>query len=142
VIRVEEGRALAIGLGEALVSAYDPGLGIDSAASGGDAAFRVVSALKQLIIKPRRISIRLDAKRQRAFKAIGRFTNRRGRIVVTNEVEFSTADSTIAEVKNTPGEHGVVVPLNRGKTTVTAVDPVTGVPAKRACRLIIRKAKR
>jgi hypothetical protein len=57
-------------------------------------------------------------------------------------VEFSTEDPTVAEVSNETGAQGDVLPVTRGKTKVTAVDPITGVTAKRARRLIIRKAKR
>jgi uncharacterized protein YjdB len=140
VARVEKGEVIAVGLGEATVSARDAASGITSAASGHDATVRVIAALSRIKVRPRKIRTRVDARRHRAFTAIGVYTDR-ARIDITTQVDFLMADPTVARVSNRSDRPGVVSPFNPGKTKVTAVDPVTGVQA-RARRVIVKKRKR
>jgi uncharacterized protein YjdB len=141
VIRIQDGRALAVGLGEAVISAVEPELGISSAATGGDTVYRVTSALRDLTIKPKKIRVRVGSGNPRSFEAIGRYTDGTS-IDLTEQVEFSTADASVAEVTSKPGDRGRVIAVGKGRTAVTAVEPVTGFQATRARKIIVKKARR
>jgi hypothetical protein len=141
VVRIQDGRALAVGLGEAVISAVDPGLGISSTATGGDTIYRVTSALRDLTIKPKKVRVRVGTGKPRLFQAIGRYSDGSS-IDLTEQVEFITADTSVAQVTSDPGDRGRVVAVAKGKTTVTAVEPVTGFQTTRARKIIVKKAKR
>jgi hypothetical protein len=141
VIRIQDGRALAVGLGEARISAIDPELGISSTATGGDTIYRVTSALRDLTIKPKKIRIRVGTRKPRSFEAIGRYSDG-SRIDLTEQVDFFTADASVAEVTSKPGDRGRVIAVGKGRTTVTAVEPVTGFQTTRPRKIIVKKAKR
>jgi hypothetical protein len=140
-VRIEDGRALAVGLGEAVISAFDTELGISSNATGGDTVYRVTSELRKLKIKPRRIKMRVGQAKPRTFLAIGRYSDG-SRIDLTDQVEFTSADPTVAGVTSDAGDRGRVIPFTRGKTTVIAVEPVTGFQSPKARKIIVKKAKR
>jgi hypothetical protein len=141
VVRVSEGTLVAVGLGDATVGVRDPRSGILSGQSNGDAQFRVIAALAQLKITPGRIRARVGERRRRGFTVMGRYTDG-VRIELTDRVLFSTADPTVAQVSNDRDRHGIVVPLRSGATRVSAMEPITGVQAARARRVIIKGAKR
>lgn len=141
VILLDDRRALAVGVGSAVVSARDPVSGLTSTASGGNASFRVDAKLKRLKIKPRKIRIRVDSNRVRAFRAIAVYSDR-ARINITDRIEFSTADPAIAEVSNDRSRSGEVLPVSPGVTRVRGLEPITGIATKKARRIIVKSAKR
>lgn len=136
VVRVENGRVLAVGLGEATVSARDPRTGILSSQSGGDAVFRVIAALRDLRITPKKIRIRVGARNRSAFSAIGLYTDG-ARLELSDRVTFTTADSAIAVVSNDPDRHGRVEGFAPGVTTVQATEPITGIQS-RIARVVVK----
>ncbi len=135
VVRVETGRVVAVGLGEATVSARDPRTGILSSQSGGDATFRVIAALTQVRLVPRTIRIRVGRNRS-AFSAIGIYTDG-ARLEISDRVTFSTADPGIAVVSNEADRHGRVQGVAPGVTAVQATEPITGIQS-RSGRVVVR----
>jgi uncharacterized protein YjdB len=141
VIRIERDRALAVGLGEAVISARDPTSGVVSTESGGDAVFEVIAELKQIKVAPRKIRTRVGASKPKAFTVIGLYSDK-VKIEITENIEFTAQDPTIAEVRSGGNRRGEVIPFRQGKTRVTAVEPITGISAARAPRILVKKAKR
>ena len=134
--------AIAVGLGEATVSARDPQTGILSSQSpNGDAVFKVIAALEQLKLTPRRVKLPLVGGKRRSVEAIGIYTDK-ARIEITDRVTYSTGNPGVAEVSNESDRHGIVVPVGAGNTMVTAVEPITGVHAAKPRRIIIKKGKK
>jgi hypothetical protein len=138
VIQVADSLATAVGLGNAIVSARDPVSGVSSTTSGRNASFRVIAKLKRLRLRPPRIRTRVGATRRRSFEAVG-FYSDGARLDITPNVDFAIGDPAIAEIENTRGSRGEVVPIARGRTTVTASEPVTGIEVGRPGRVIVRK---
>jgi hypothetical protein len=139
IVRVETGRVVAVGLGEATVSARDPRTGILSSQSGGDAVFRVIAALTEVRITPRRLRIRVGARNRSAFSAIGRYTDG-AKLELSDKVTFTTADPQIATVSNAADRHGRVEGVSPGKTTVQAVEPITGIQSGFA-RIFVKRGQ-
>jgi hypothetical protein len=141
VIRIEGDRALAVGLGEAVISARDPTSGVISGSSGGDAVFEVIAELKQIKIAPRKMRTRIGASKPKAFTVIGLYSDK-AKIEITENIEFTSQDPTVAQVRSSGNRRGEVIPVRQGKTRVTAVEPITGISAARAPRIVVKKAKR
>jgi hypothetical protein len=141
VIRMEGNEAIAVGLGESMVSALDLESGVSSTASGDDAMLRVVAELEKLDVKPKRIRTRVDGLFPRSFKAIGIYSDGQRRDI-TEHVTFTTRNESVARVSNEDQRHGEVVPGRRGRTRVTAVEIVTGVRTKKKTQIIVKKARR
>jgi len=141
VVRVDAtGQLIAVGLGDATVSAFDARTGIISTQSGGDATFKVIAALEQIRLEPRTIRARLGSAKRRAFHAMGLYTDG-ARIEITDRVEFGTANPDVAQVSNERDRHGLVVPFKKGATQASAREPVTGVQAVQAHRIIVKNGK-
>jgi hypothetical protein len=137
VIRIVDGQALAVGLGDATVSAHDPRTQIDSNQSNGNAVFKVIAALQDIKLKPRRITVKLGSNRRRSFQAMGFYTDK-AKLEVTDKVDFETSNGGVAQVSNDADRHGLVLPVGRGATIVTAVEPITGVHAGRPRRVVVK----
>jgi uncharacterized protein YjdB len=140
VVRVDNGRVLAVGLGEATVSARDPRTGILSSQSGGDATFRVIAALTQVRMTPRLIRVRIGVRSRAAFSAIGIYTDG-SRLEISDRVTFSTANAGIAVVHNEADRHGRVEGVARGVTVAQATEPITGIQSRTA-RIVVRGGRR
>jgi hypothetical protein len=140
VARIEGGQLLAVGLGETTVTAQDRKTGILSSQSGGDALFRVIAALQQVGISPRTVRTRLGSSRRRGLEAVGLYSDE-ARIEITDRVTFETADGSVARVSNERDRHGLVEAVGVGKTTASAVEPVTGIRSARSSRIIVKGAK-
>jgi hypothetical protein len=141
VVRVDaSGRLVAVGLGEATVSARDPKTGISSRDSQGDATFRVIAALKTLKLSPRRITAKMGSGRRKGFTALGIYTDK-ARIELTDRVQFESQNDEVARVSNDRDRHGLVVPVGKGATMASAVEPITGVRAVRPRRIVVKASK-
>jgi hypothetical protein len=140
VVRVENGRILAVGLGEATVSARDPVTGIISSQSGGDVVFRVIAALRELRISPRKLRLRLGGRSRASLSAVGVYTDG-ARLELSDKVSFTTADASIAVVSNAADRHGRVEGVSAGITTAQATEPITGIQS-RSVRLVVKGARR
>ncbi len=140
VVRIEENQAIAVGLGTAIVSARDPVSGVSSTSSGRNASFRVVAKLKRLRLQPGAVRTRVGATRLRSFEVIGSYSDG-ARLDITRDVEFAITDPGVAGISNTRGSEGQVTPVAPGRTTVTAIEPVTGVELGRAGRVVVKAEK-
>src|SRR5262249_20493069 len=98
IVRVENGQAIAVGLGQTHVRAKDRKTGL---APTGATTFPFTAAHNGLKTPPPRIKMRLGSTQRRGFTVIGTYTDR-ARIDVTANVTFTTADPTIAQVSNDP----------------------------------------
>ena len=136
VIRIQEGRALAVGLGEAIVTCRDPRTGIESGAAGG-ATFRVIAALERLKVRPKRVKVKVGSGKRRSFQAIGFYTDK-AKLELTDRVEFVTDNGGVAGVDNTPDRHGIVMPVGPGHTKVMAHEPVTGTASDRPRTIVVK----
>ena len=130
-----------MGLGQATVSARDSLLGITSSASRGDTTFRVIAELNSIKVRPRRLKMRLGTKRQKRFTATGVYSNG-DRIDLADRVIFSVTEAAIATISDLQGNEGTVIPLSRGRTTITVVEPITGAREQKPRKLIVKKAKK
>jgi len=106
--------------GTVTVSACDPQSGV---CSGGDddATMIVLGGLQSIELGPH-AEIAVGVGEILPLTATGRYADGR-RKNLTRKVEWRVADARVAE----PGEHGVLIALAAGRTTVTAVDPKTGL---------------
>jgi hypothetical protein len=137
IIRVENNRAIAVGLGEAKVSARDKRTGILSSQNPqGDATFVVIAALERVKIKPGLVRMRVGSRKRIGFSAIGYYSDR-SRIEITDKVVFSTSDGGVATVSNDANRHGIVVPVAAGQTSVIGTEPITGITSSPR-RIIVR----
>jgi len=137
IIRVENNRAIAVGLGEAKVSARDRRTGILSSQSpAGDATFAVIAALERVKLRPGLIRTRVGSRKRLSFSALGYYSDR-SRIEITDKVTFSTSDAGVASVSNDATRHGIVVPVGAGQTSVIGTEPITGI-ASSPRRIIVR----
>jgi hypothetical protein len=139
VIRIQEGRALAVGLGETIVTCRDPRTGIESGAAGG-ATFRVIAALERLKVRPRRVKLKIGSSKRRSFQAIGYYTDK-ARLELTDRVQFVTDNGGVADVDNEPDRHGIVVPVSPGHTKVMAHEPVTGTASDRPRSIVVKGSR-
>src|SRR5262249_14732214 len=134
IVRVENGQAIAVGLGQTTIMAKDRKTGL---VSSGDPTFTVIAALHGLKITPPRIKRRPGSGRRGGFTVIGTSSDG-ARMELPDRAPFPTADSTIAQVSNDSDRHGLVMPLKAGVTTVVATEPLTGVQSARERRIIVR----
>jgi uncharacterized protein YjdB len=140
VARIVDREIQAIGTGTAILSARDPITGLSSATAGGNAVVRVVAALRRLKVSPKKIRTRLGA-RPVGLRVIGVYSDRE-RLDITNDIEFLSSDPTVATISSEPNRTGEIVPLRRGRTKVTIVEPITGSTVERAARIVIQGAAR
>jgi len=103
--------------GTVTVSACDPRTGV----CADDATMIVLGGLQSIELGPQ-TEIAVGNGEILPLTATGRFADGRQKNL-TQKVEWRVADPRIAET----GEHGVLVGLARGQTTVIAVDPKTGL---------------
>jgi hypothetical protein len=121
---LDHSKVLAAGLGTATISASDPVSGITSTASGDDVTMTVVGAMESCDIHLDDISLGVGDFYQ--FTAVGHYPGGFTRNV-TQQVEWSSDDTTVVEAPNTEGDRSRVIAVNPGETHVNAVDDVTGV---------------
>ena len=137
VVRIDGDRLVAVGLGQAKVTARDPRTGILSSQSpDGDGTFVVIAALQRLKVKPGLVRMRVGSGRRIGFSAIGYYSDR-AKVEITDKVVFSTADAGVATISNASNRHGLVVPVGAGNTTVVATEPITGIVSQPR-RILIR----
>ena len=140
VARVENGRILAVGLGETTVSARDPVTGILSSQSGGDVVFRVIAELREVRISPRRLRLRIGGRSRASLSAFGIYSDG-AKLELSDRVTFTMADESVAVVSNETDRHGRVEGVSSGTTTAQATEPITGLHS-RSVRVVVKGARR
>lgn len=103
--------------GTVKVSACD----IRSGLCAADATMIVLGGLQSIELGPQ-TEIAVGTGEFLPLTAIGRYADGRQKNL-TQKVEWRVANPAVAE----PGEHGVLIGLAPGRTTVTAIDPKTGL---------------
>ena len=116
------GLAAAVDVGLSTISATDPASGIAATAS-----FTVTPALLvSLTVNPLSANIALGLSTN--YTASGKYTDQSVKDLTT-VVTWNTLDITVAQVSNASGSNGLVTPIAIGTTSVTAIEPATGISA-------------
>jgi uncharacterized protein YjdB len=140
VIRIENGEALAVSKGTATISARHLNSGLTSTITGGDVIIRVVANIERLKLKPGRLRTRVGAVETRVVKTIAIYSDG-ARVDITRNVEFRVEDTAIAEVGADGENKGRILAKSSGQTTVTAVEPITGVSSRRPGRIVVKPTR-
>ncbi len=115
-----EGRATTLSVGTTTVSATDP-----LSAIQGATAFSVTPAvLVSLAVTPVSPSLALGTSQE--FVATGTYSDMTTQDLTTS-VTWSSSDPAVASVSNAASTEGVATSLAVGTTTVTAIDPASGI---------------
>ena len=146
-----KGQTIAVGAGIATISATDPGSGVTTTASGGDAQFEVVipptptpthtgptgtpTLSATPTISPTPVLVRLALKPLAATRPVGAIQNYTATAVFsdgseknfTQKVVYSSTDLGVAIATNEDGNAGKVEAVGVGTATISALEPTTGV---------------
>jgi len=120
----DRSRVTAVNPGVATIAATDPVSGVTSTTSGDDAAFDVPGALLSIAITP--ASPVLDVGAAKSLVATGTFEGGVTRNL-TQQLVYTSSDPGVATAANPDGNKSNVVAVAPGTTTISALDPVTGV---------------
>jgi Bacterial Ig-like domain (group 2) len=114
------GLATSTGVGSTTISATDPGSGIARTTS-----FTITPAvLVSVTVSPTPTTVSLGFGRQ--FAASGLFSDNSTQDL-TDVVTWSSSTTAVATVSNAAGSHGLASSAGVGSTTITAIDPATGI---------------
>ncbi len=118
----QSGLATAKDLGSATILATDPSTGLTATAS--------LSVTQALLVSLRVEPATADITMGYSLNAIatGVYTDL-STVDLTSSVTWTSTDPAIVQVSNAPGSVGLVTSVSQGQTTVSAVDPVSGLSA-------------
>lgn len=114
------GLATALATGWTSVTALEPASGVD----GSTTLTVTAAALVSLAVTPLDPVAALG--QGVAFTATGTFSDGSTQDL-TAQVTWSSSDPTVASISNAPGSQGLASSLALGSTTITALDPASGV---------------
>jgi uncharacterized protein YjdB len=121
------GEVLAVGEGTAVIRAVDPGTGISSSASGGDAVVTVAGRALELFITPAEARLSLDDSRR--FNVRARLDDGSTFTVSRRRVEWMTSDPDVIAVGNEGAASGIVIAVGLGEAFLSAHHLPTGLSA-------------
>jgi uncharacterized protein YjdB len=113
-----------VGPGTAIISATDPVTGIGSADTDGNATVTVTWPLEKLVLSPHAATKRPGS--YLGYTVIGWFTGGFTRNL-TQKVVYTSSNPFVAAAPNTPGNRSRVQAHAKGITTISAVDPISGI---------------
>ena len=113
-----------VGPGTAIISATDPVTGIGSADTDGNATVTVTWPLEKLVLSPHAATKQPGS--HLGYTVIGWFTGGFTRNL-TQKVVYTSSSPFVAVAANTPGNRSRVQALTKGTTTISAVDPISGI---------------
>ena len=114
----------ALGPGTAVISATDPVTGIGSADTDGDATVTVTWPLEKLVLSPHAATRRPGS--YLGYTVTGFFTGGFTRNL-TQKVVYTSSNPFVAVAPNTPGNRSRVQAKAKGTTTISAMDPISGI---------------
>src|SRR5262249_49793662 len=119
---ISEGKKcfVALKVGTTPITARDPVTGL----VGGDAPLVGEWPIYAIDVPPQNVGMRVGS--ARSLTATARFTGDRTRNV-TQQMEWTSADPTIARADDPSGNRSRVEAVARGRTVVTATDPLSSV---------------
>jgi hypothetical protein len=120
------GVATALGVGTTIVVAMDPTTGF----SAGATLTVTAAVLKSLAVTPASASVPLG-ETPKAYTATGTFTDSTTQNM-TASVLWTSSTPSVATISNAPGSAGVAMTASVGTTSITALDPVSGIGSKAA----------
>lgn len=117
-------RVDSVGLGTTTISAHDPVQGLTSTATGDDATFTVEGVLQSLTIfaDVTQVPVNGVAHLTATGHLVGGTT-----VNLTQEVEYTSSDPTVATAENAPGDRSRIVALKPGTAKISARNPGTGL---------------
>lgn len=117
-------RVDSVGLGTATIAAHDPLEGVTSTATGDDATFTVDGVLQSLTIfaDVTQVPVNGVAHITATGHLVGGTT-----VNLTQEVEYTSSDPTVATAENAPGDRSRIVALKPGTAKISARNPGTGL---------------
>ncbi|MCC6767237.1 MAG: Ig-like domain-containing protein [Deltaproteobacteria bacterium] len=117
-------RVDALAPGQVTISATDPVTGVSTTSTGDDAALTVIGGLERITLSPL-VATRSPGGVQR-YTATGHFG---GGVTqnLTQELVYSSSDSSVASAPNDAGDRSRVDALTPGATTISATHPTAGV---------------
>ncbi|MEA3222260.1 MAG: Ig-like domain-containing protein, partial [Thermodesulfobacteriota bacterium] len=115
-----EGYAGSVGIGSATITAIDPGTGM----SGATDLTVTPEVLESIAVTPTNPVIPIGNTQQ--FTATGAYSNNTT-LDITTLVTWSSANTSVAVVSNVSGSEGLASGVDIGSTTITAIDPNTGI---------------
>lgn len=117
-------RVDSVALGTTTISAHDPLEGLTSTASGDDATFVVDGVLQSLTLSAEQTQVPVNGVVR--LTATGHLAG--GTTVnLTQEVEYTSSDPSVAKAENTPGDRSRILGLKPGTVTISARNPGTGL---------------
>lgn len=117
-----QGRATAIGIGNATITATQPSAGL----SGTSALTVSAASLVSVAVTPTNPTIALGLTQQ--FQATGTYTDNTTNDL-TDAVTWTSSATGVATVSNAPGTRGRATAVGTGATSITATHPASGLSA-------------
>jgi hypothetical protein len=114
----------SVGLGTTTISAHDPVEGVTSTATGDDATLVVDGALASLTLAAEQTQIPVNGVTQ--LTATGHLVGG-ATVNLTQEVEYTSSDPTVAQADNPPGDRSRILALKPGTAVISARNPSTGI---------------
>ena len=114
----------SVGLGTTTISAHDSVEGVTSTATGDDATFVVEGVLESLTLAAEQTQIPVNGVTQ--LTATGHLVGG-ATINLTQEVEYTSSDPTVAQADNPPGDRSRILALKPGTAVISARNPSTGI---------------
>jgi len=117
-------RVDSVGLGTTTIAAHDPLEGVTSTATGDDATFTVEGVLQSLTIfaDVTQLPVNGVAHITATGHLVGGTT-----VNLTQEVEYTSSDPSVAKAENAPGDRSRILALKPGTTKISARNPGTGL---------------
>lgn len=127
-------RVQALAEGTTTIAAFDPVQGLSSSATGDDATFAVSGILDRVSLGAETTTVPAGGSIQ--LTATGHLVGGTT-INLTQEVEYTSSDPTIAKAENTPGDRSGILAVAPGTVVMSALDPGTGKTTAPADRLTL-----
>jgi hypothetical protein len=120
----DRSRIEAVSPGIATISVTDPVSGVTSTTSGDDAQFNVPGNLLSITLTP--VAPAIDVGAAKSLVAMGSFEGGVTRNI-TQQLDYASSDPSVATATNLDGNKSRIEGVAPGASTISAVDPVTGV---------------
>jgi len=115
------GRAKALAIGSASISATDKATGVSSTSSGGNGTLTVVGALTSLQVTPTTVSRPIG--QTKSLKALATYQGNSSTFNVSSKVIWSSSNTAVVTVTT----KGAATCVGAGTATVSVKDPKTGL---------------
>lgn len=118
-----KGRATGVGPGAATITATDSASSLFGTATITVTPLPPPPVLVTILVTPATTAVDQGGTQQ--YSALGTYSDTSTRDL-TGAVTWTSSDTTVATISNTPGSQGVASAVGAGSATITATDPTTG----------------